>query len=449
MNRAPVAPDAPLAPVTFRHPDQTGAAPVEPVAPLAPVSQGYPHQSGAGILDDVRAWFARYICTMTEGDLDLITLWAVHTHLVEETYTTPRLLIDSPVPGSGKTTMLEHLQRLCRNPVQMASLSSPALLVRMLDAGMRTILIDEADRSLSPDKEGIADLLAVLNTGYKRGATRPVLVPSKKDGWTVSEMPTFSPVAMAGNNPNLPDDTRERIIRVLLLPDIDGRVEESDWERIDDDARALGERIAFWADLARDEVKLNRPPLPEQVKGRARERWSPLKRVAVVVGGRWPAVVDELAENDVERLLLEREEGIVQQKPAVILLTHVYELWPAAETFVATERLIDTLADAHPQVWGTASSFGKRLTHQRLGRMLVQSYNLHSTRLDRTGPRGYTRAGFQKAWRGMGIGRAGSPIPLRETGATGASGETGALDLLPEMECGHGVSTDQECGECG
>lgn len=62
-------------------------------------------------------------------------------------------------------------------------LSSPALLTRMLDAGMRTVLIDEADHSLNPEKEGVAELLGVLNSGYKRGGTRPVLVPTK-DGWT-------------------------------------------------------------------------------------------------------------------------------------------------------------------------------------------------------------------------------------------------------------------------
>ena len=39
---------------------------------------------------------------MTDADLDLLTLFAVHTHMVVESYTTPRLQIDSPVPGSGK-----------------------------------------------------------------------------------------------------------------------------------------------------------------------------------------------------------------------------------------------------------------------------------------------------------------------------------------------------------
>ena len=49
---------------------------------------GYPAVEPAP-LDDVRQWLARYIRTTTEADLDLLTLWAVHTHLVTELYTTP------------------------------------------------------------------------------------------------------------------------------------------------------------------------------------------------------------------------------------------------------------------------------------------------------------------------------------------------------------------------
>jgi hypothetical protein len=62
-------------------------------------------------------------------------------------------------------------------------------------------------------------------------------------------MPTFAAVVIAGNNPNLPEDTRSRIIRVLLLPDLDGRIEESDWELIEEDAEALHDELAAWAIL--------------------------------------------------------------------------------------------------------------------------------------------------------------------------------------------------------
>jgi hypothetical protein len=431
------------------------SAPVEQAAPLAPVSQRPPRETGA-LLEQVRRWLGRYICTMHDADLDLLTLWAAHTHLCMETFTTPRLVLDSPVPGAGKTTTLEHLDRLCLHAVQMASLSSPALLTRMLDNGLRTVLIDEADRSLNPDKEGVAELLAVLNSGYKRGGTRPVLTPTK-DGWNVTEMPTFAPVVMAGNNPQLPEDTRSRSIRVLLLPDLVGRVEESDWELIDEAARKLGSRLGTWADQVRDFVRVNRPPLPEGITGRARERWSPLKRVAAAAGGRWPEVVDTLALHDKEQTEMDRDDGMIRDRPAVVLLKHLLDLWPEGETFYPTSALCRDLADTHPDDWGHGSPFGKPITAQRLGRMLASSYGVNSHRLDREGPRGYTRASLEPVWRRMGLVPDLAPVPSpppKETGASGAAGETGVRSLnlahLPGrcQVCGFHTETQGHAREC-
>jgi hypothetical protein len=359
-------------------------------------------RGGAKELDEVRNWLSRFICTVDDSDLDLLTLWAAATYLCVETYTSPRLVIDSPVPGSGKTTCLEHLERLCHHPVQMASLSSPALLVRMLDKGLRTILIDEADRSLNPDKEGVSELLAVLNSGYKRGGTRPVLV-STKDGWEAVEMSTYSPVAMAGNNPNLPDDTKSRSIRVLLMPDINGEAEDSDWEINEVEAHYIAEQLKDWADSVRDSVRENRPPLPAEIRGRARERWFPLKRVAAAAGGLWPRLVDDMAVRDVQRIEIEREEGIMQEKPAVVLLRDLCAVWEPDADFLKTEYLLYRLIDYNPEMWGAQSSFGKVITSQRMGRMLVTAFNIHSSRPDSNGKRGYTRGSLVPALRRFGM----------------------------------------------
>jgi hypothetical protein len=379
-------------------------------APAAPTAQVI---DGAQLLNEVREWFDTYISTVTDADLDLLALWAVHTHLVVETYTSPRLQIDSPVHESGKTTCLGHLQRLCLRSVQMASLASPALLTRMLDIEMRTLLIDEVDRSLSPDKEGVADLLAVLNSGYKRGATRPVLVPAKGGQWEVKEMPTFAPVAMAGNSPNLPDDTRSRSIRVLLLPDPDN-VEETDWESIEEDASVLHDQIADWAEQVRDDVRANKPPMPEGITGRFREKWAPLKRVAVAAGGRWADAVDEMSLRDKEEYEMDKEDGLVRERPHVVLLRHVHESWIEGEQFVGSEELIDRLVIAHPNVWGPDSSYGKRLTAKRLGSMLAKSYKIHSKQLGHGTPRGYLLSAFTKPWRQMKITPPLYPMKVME-----------------------------------
>lgn len=365
-------------------------------------------------LDQVRAWFQRFILTIDDDDYDILALWAAHTHLVDVTYTSPRLILDSPVPGSGKTTVLEHLGHLCQTPLQAASLSSPALLTRLLDRGMRTVLIDEVDRTLNPKKEGVDELLAVINSGYKRGASRPVLV-QVKDGWEPQEMSTYSPIAMAGNAPNLPDDTRSRCVRVLLFPDNEGVIEESDWEMLDEEADALGLRLATWAQGIRDDVAKIRPLLPEKCVGRAKERWAPFARIAAVCGGRWPATVRHLIERELAEIEADREDGVVGTPIHVQLVKDIYELWPSDHRFMSTEIIRVSLIANNPEMWGSASRFGKDLTVQRMGRMLARSFKINSSRPDTHGPRGYMRDDFRAIWRRFKVdGVPGKPDHLAE-----------------------------------
>ena len=375
--------------------------------------------TGAALLDDLVAWFGRFIAVTIPADLCLLALWAVHTHLVNELYTTPRLLIDSIMEGSGKTTVLDHLHRLCVHPVQAASISSPALLPRLLESGMRTILVDEAHRALRPDKPGVEDLLGIVNTGYRRGATRPVLVSTKGGGWAANEMPTFAPVAMAGNNPNLPADTASRQIRVLLMPDIDGTVEDSDWEFIADDAAALKDRIVAWTDEIRDGIKGLDVALPKGCIGRCKEKWRPLARVAAAAGGDWPVTVNRLIEADMAEEQALREAGLKTLPPGMVVMKDLYEVWPDGQNFVPTKQLLSKLITHNPEYWGLGNPYGKPLSETRLGRMITQAAKVTSERPDTHGPRGYRRDQFKSTWLRLGIGRG-------EPGSPGYPGEPGA-----------------------
>ena len=366
-----------------------------------------------GVLTDVRAWLARFISVPDEIDLDMLALWAAHTHVALETYSTPRLVLDSTMPGSGKTTVLEHMQRLCYSPIQAASISSPALLARMLSKGIRTILIDEVDRSLDPKKPGVEDLIAILNSGYKRGATRPVLVPGKAGDWDVDEMSTYAPVAMAGNSPHLPDDTRSRSIRVLLMPDLYGVVESSDWEEIEPDAQDHAEALANAMEGAREFVRTVRPDLPKGCVGRMKEKWNPLKRVAAAAGGEWPAIVDRLIERDIQEVEMEREEGLMKLPPQMVMLMDLYAVWPEHEPFVNTNDLVSRLIQSNPDYWDAGSAYGRALTVQRLGRTLVQ-VKIKSSKNSRD-QRGYARADFLKSWRQSGITPRQEPSEPSET----------------------------------
>lgn len=371
---------------------------------------------GIEVLNDLRNWYERFICVTDQRDLDLLALFTVSTYLARELYTTPRIQIDSVLPESGKTTVLDHLNRLACRPIQAASLSSPALLPRLLEGGIRTVLLDEIDRSLNPDKPGVQDLLAILNSGYRFGASRPVLV-QKGNGWEAKEMSTFSPVVMAGNNPNLPDDTRSRIIRVLLMPDLYGMAEDSDWELIEADAQALQACVAQFAEQTRGTVAGMTVSLPDGCTGRSREKWRPLKRVAVAADrdGYWPDSVDDLIRRDLETASAEREAGLRNLPPGMMALTDLYAVWPNDQPFVPTRELVDRLKAHNLEYWGPASTYGKSLTERRLGHLVSQSAKVTSQRPDTHGPRGYVRAEMVPAWKRLGI----------ESDATGRSGSNG------------------------
>jgi len=145
---------------------------------------------------------------------------------------------------------------------------------------------------------------------------------------------------------------------------------------------------------------------------------------------------------------------MVRDRPAVLLLGHLHEGWDADEPFLPTARLIDGLVHDHPDDWGDASPLGKRLTAQRLGRMLATAYGVNSTRLDRTGPRGYAQAALLPVWYRMGVRtdpRRLAPVhqpPAKQTGESGAGGSTGAVrDAVTAsdaprrcIDCGHAMT---------
>lgn len=350
------------------------------------------------VLDEVDQWLNRFILATSDEDIHLITLWAAHTYVVEETYTSPRLLIDSVMPGAGKTTVLEHLEHLARKPLSASSISSEALLPRVLDRGIRTILIDEADRSLDPKDPVMKGVIATINTGYKRGGSRPVLVKDSEGNWVDREMSTYAPVAMAGNNPTLPDDTRSRCIRILLMPDLEGTIEDSDWEDLEEEVDLIRIQLSESMASARELISETRPELPEKCIGRMREKWRPLARIAHAAGGRWVSIVNHLINRDIEEQEMERAEGIQNLPLRVHLIRDLRQVWPGDDPFAPTKDLVFYLAQKFPHRWGEQSTRG--LTVQGFGRMLMQGYKISSDR--ETGGsrrRGYHLEKFHEPWR--------------------------------------------------
>lgn len=240
------------------------------------------------VADAIEVYLRRYCVLPGEHCYVAATLWVMHSWVVESFDTTPRLFLDSAVPGSGKSRVLELLEHLVCWPLNSFS-ASPAALIRSIDAGKRTILIDEVD-TVYAKAAGTEDITAVINAGYKRGAKVPRCVGQGAD-FEVVELSAFAPMALAGLTTNVPDAVRSRSIHFRMRKRIAATEPLARYRRRDAEAEAgsMRDALRVWSEsTVTDALATARPVLPDGVEDRPAEVWEPLVAVADAVGGQWP-----------------------------------------------------------------------------------------------------------------------------------------------------------------
>lgn len=238
------------------------------------------------MLDDVREFIARFCAFPDSHCMTAVTLWAAHTHMVEHFHTTPRLALLSPEAGSGKTRVLEILELLVPEPLFTLNASPPAVF-RTLAQGRITLLFDEVDAiwSAHGKDDNHEDLRALLNSGYKIGATIPRCVGPKHD---VIRFEVFCAVALAGLG-NLPDTIMSRsiIIRMRRRAPHE-KVEPFRSRQHDHQGHAYRALLSDWAEQIGETVGESWPSLPPGICDRPAEVWEPLIAIADAAGGHWP-----------------------------------------------------------------------------------------------------------------------------------------------------------------
>ncbi len=246
---------------------------------------------GAELLDNIERFAGRFLAFPSKHHLVVVSLWILHTWVVSAFYVTPRLVLDSPEPGSGKTRVLEILALLCRAAKLTLSTTTAALYRRIAAAGDAppTVLQDEADalfgRTTNPQAE---DLRALFNAGYKRGATVDRCEGDAKN-MKVREFPVFAPLALAGLAGKMPATILDRsVVMHMRRRSPDEHVDEFRERDAAIEAAPLRESIQTWAATSVEALSAARPQMPEGVRDRPAEVWEALLAVADLAGGAWP-----------------------------------------------------------------------------------------------------------------------------------------------------------------
>ena len=347
---------------------------------------------GADLLDETCDFIARFCAFPDSHCLTAVALWAAHTHMVEDFHTTPRLALLSPEAASGKTRVLDVLEVLVPHP--MLSLSaSPAAVFRTLADRQVTLLFDEVDAVWSKrgKDDNHEDLRALLNAGYKRGATIPRCVGPKHD---VQHFRVFGSVALAGLG-SLPDTIMSRSIIIRMRRRAPGEFVEPFRTRSQEpEGHLIRDRLAVWAESVGPKVGQAWPEMPAGIVDRPAEVWEPLVALADAAGGQWP----ELARTACVELC-----KVAQDRRAslgVRLLSDLRIIFGKSDAMhsdTIIRMLVDGDALEADAPWSDLR--GKSLTVRGLARML-SDYGVHSkkVRIGSSVLMGYLREHLHDAW---------------------------------------------------
>jgi hypothetical protein len=353
-----------------------------------------PSIDGAQLLDDVHNFIGRF-CAFPSGHAQIaVTLWAAHTHAIGHFYTTPRLILSSPEAGSGKTRVLEVLDLLVSEPMFSLNASPPAIF-RTLCKRQVTLLMDEVDAIFSKKgkDDSHEDLRALLNAGYKRGATIPRCVGPRHD---VTEFPVYAAVALAGLG-DMPDTIMTRSVIIRMRRRAPGEKVDPFRSREHSIAgQALGRRLGEWAAMIGPDVGDAWPTLPEGIVDRPAEIWEPLLAMADAAGGHWPATA-RLACTELCRSALDRRISLGMRLLGDVKIVFGGAIALHTEVIIERLRMGEPSGLAADAPW--AELHGKPINARQLAAML-KTYSVNSTKvtIDGRSLQGYRREHLWDAW---------------------------------------------------
>ena len=246
----------------------------------------------APLLDEIVAEISRYVVA-SSSVMHAVALWIAFAHLVQredlEINISPRLAIQAPDTDCGKTVLLEAVACGVPRPDMLVSISASSLF-RSVDADKNTLLIDEVDMLLDEGRN--PDLRAVLQGGHRRSSAKVKRTERLTDGsFDPRVYNCFTAIATAGIGA-LPRTLQNRAIVAFLQRAMACEVREHLVNAESETLIVIRRRLMRWADDLRELPDVDRP---RELANRLGDNWHPLRRIAALAGGEWPARAWEAA----------------------------------------------------------------------------------------------------------------------------------------------------------
>ncbi len=330
---------------------------------------------------------------MTDGQLIVNALWAIHTHLIEQYRQTPYLLITSPEPECGKSRLLEVHELIVARPWSVVN-PSEAVLFRKIQAETPTLLWDEIDTVFDPKSAAYhEDKRAILDQGHRRHGRVPRFINN-----AVMEFNVYGAKIIAGIG-SVPDTIAARAIPIRLeRRKGDEQIEDFILRDVEPGAKKLRQRIERWARKHATDLRDERPEMPDELSDRMKEGCEPLIGIADALGcgTRARAALVELLT--AERL----DEQATMRRRLLTDIRSVFNENGKRPTAMRTTKLIERLAIIEEAPW--SDYYGRGFIAPKDLASLLRPYGVHPKAVKvkgKDGPethKGYHRDDLHEVW---------------------------------------------------
>lgn len=305
----------------------------EPVETIETVEDWPDPVDGASLAEEIRERLQAHVIFGAAGDADCAALWIIGSNLMDVWRLWPRLLINSPTKACGKSTLLETIDAMAHRGF-IVSNASPAAIFRAIEAWMPTLLLDEADTWMRQNEE----LAGVLNSGHTRRTARVIRVAEVDGQHLPVAFSTWCPMAIAGIGTQ-----RDTLMSRSVIISLRRKLPDERVARLPHDLHSQLLRVrrqaARWA--ADNSVKLGAMSVepPPCGNDRLQDNFTPLWRIAAVLGGPWP---DRLAAAYVAQATTDDDA----EPAGIMMLRDIADIFASHRTdrIATTEVVMDLIA---------------------------------------------------------------------------------------------------------
>jgi putative DNA primase/helicase len=345
------------------------------------------------LITDLTTRICSHIAMAPEAAL-VTVLWVILTWVHKQAVIhSPILLVTSPEPNSGKSTLMGVLDYLAYRALSTVGVTAAALY-RSIEKWEPTVIVDEADKLFINND----DLRQVVNSGWTRG--QGVL---RCDGENNEPhlFPTFCPKAIAMKGMKLPDTTLSRAVVIGMERKAPGEQTASFRCQDDADFAALRRRLARYAIDNADALAKADPTLPPGFENRKAANW----RLLLAIGDTAGKAFGRKARAAAEKI----SGAVVVSSTGIDLLADIRKILEPLEpkgtepkeAISSAGLAVDLGSDPESQ-WSEFGKARKPITQKQIA-ALLKSFGIfpravHPPKLA-ADAKGYERIWFKDAWR--------------------------------------------------